>query len=142
MTGKYWQSPFRRRAWRWVRAPKVIALLTRTMEASSQLPVLLSLLLLSGFVVLSEAFGFELIPGAFAARMVVGLATRGENGRILRTKIEAVCFGFLVPFFFVNSGVKYRSPHVDAQHPGAAAAADVSDSSLRRARRVGFPLSR
>ena len=89
------------------RPPKVLALLSRTMESSSQLPVLLSLLLLTGFVVLSEDFGFELIPGAFAAGMVVGLATRGETGRIFRTKVEAISFGFLVPFFFVNSGVKY-----------------------------------
>jgi Kef-type K+ transport system membrane component KefB len=89
------------------RPPRVIGLLTRTMESSSQLPVRLSLLLLAAFVVLSENFGFELIPGAFAAGMVVGLASRGEAGKPLRHKVEAVCFGFLVPFFFVTSGIKF-----------------------------------
>jgi Kef-type K+ transport system membrane component KefB len=89
------------------RPPRVIGLLTRTMESSSQLPVLLSLLLLASFVVLSEKLGFELIPGAFAAGMVVGLASRGEAGKPLRRKVEAVCFGFLVPFFFVTSGIKF-----------------------------------
>ena len=89
------------------RPPRVIGLLTRTMESSSQLPVRLSLLLLAAFVVLSENFGFELIPGAFAAGMVVGLASRAEAGKPLRHKVEAVCFGFLVPFFFVTSGIKF-----------------------------------
>jgi Kef-type K+ transport system membrane component KefB len=89
------------------RPPIVIKLLTRTMESSSQLPVRISLLLLAVFVVLSENFGFELIPGAFAAGMVVGLASRGEAGNPLRHKVEAVCFGFLVPFFFVTSGIKF-----------------------------------
>ena len=89
------------------RPPRVIDLLTRTMESSSQLPVRVSLLLLAAFVVLSENFGFELIPGAFAAGMVVGLASTGEAGKALRHKVEAVCFGFLVPFFFVTSGIKF-----------------------------------
>ena len=89
------------------RPPKILALLTRTMESSSQLPVRISLLLLSFFAVVSEHFGFERIPGAFAAGMVVGLASRGAQGKPLRTKIEAVCFGFLVPFFFVTSGIKF-----------------------------------
>ena len=45
--------------------------------------------------------------GAFAAGIIVGLATRGEGGKPLRSKIDAVCFGFLVPFFFVTSGMKF-----------------------------------
>jgi Kef-type K+ transport system membrane component KefB len=90
-----------------VRPPRMLALLTRTMHASSQLPVRLALFLLAAFVVVSEDFGFEAIPSAFAAGMVVGLATRGEEGKPLRQKIEVVAFGFLVPFFFVTSGVKF-----------------------------------
>jgi Kef-type K+ transport system membrane component KefB len=93
-----------------MRPPKVVALLTRLMESSSQLPVRISLLLLAAFVVLSEKFGFEAVPGAFAAGMVVGLATRGREGKLLRAKIEAVCFGFLVPFFYVTTGMKFDLP--------------------------------
>ncbi len=90
-----------------MRPPRVVALLTRLMESSSQLPVRVSLLLLAAFTVLSEKFGFEAVPGAFAAGMVVGLATRGPSGKPLRAKIEAVCFGFLVPFFYVTTGLKF-----------------------------------
>ena len=90
-----------------LRPPKVLALLTRTMHTSSQLPVSLSMLLLAFFVVLSEKFGFEHVLGAFAAGMVVGLTTRGEEGKPFREKIDGVIFGFCVPFFFVTSGIKF-----------------------------------
>ena len=39
--------------------------------------------------------------------MIVGVATRGEDGKLIRVKADAVCFGFLVPFFFVTSGMKF-----------------------------------
>jgi Kef-type K+ transport system membrane component KefB len=89
------------------RPPRVLALLTRTMHASSQLPVRLALFALAALFVLSEELGFEGILGAFAAGMVVGLATRGEDGKLFRVKIDAVCFGWFTPFFFVGTGVAF-----------------------------------
>ncbi|MDS4069776.1 MAG: cation:proton antiporter [Candidatus Competibacter sp.] len=91
-----------------VRPPRVLALLDRTMKSSTQLPVRVALLILAAFFVLSEDFGLENILGAFAAGMVVGLATRGEAGAPLREKIDAVCFGWFMPFFFVGMGVKFN----------------------------------
>jgi Kef-type K+ transport system membrane component KefB len=87
------------------RPPKILELLERTMHSSTQLPICLSLLLLATFDVLSEKFGFEEILGAFAAGMVVGLASRGEGSKLFREKMAAICFGFMVPFFFVVSGM-------------------------------------
>ena len=87
------------------RPPKILDLLERTMHSSTQLPVCISILLLACFDVLSERFGLEAVLGAFAAGMVVSLASRGEAGRVFREKMEAICFGFFVPFFFVVSGV-------------------------------------
>lgn len=89
------------------RPPKVVALLSRTMQASSQLPVRVALLIFGAFFVLSETFGFENILGAFAAGMVVGLATRGDDGRPLRNKIDAVMLGWFSPFFFVGMGIRF-----------------------------------
>lgn len=89
------------------RPPKVLELLGRTMHSSAQLPVLVTMLLLASLVVLSEGFGLESALGAFAAGMVVGLATRGEEEREIHEKIDAITFGFLVPFFFVTSGLKF-----------------------------------
>lgn len=90
------------------RPPRVVALLSRTMHASTQLPVRVSLLLLAVLFVLAETFGFESIFGAFAAGLVVGQATRGEDGKPLREKIDAVSFGWFYPFFFVGTGVKFN----------------------------------
>ena len=89
------------------RPPRVLALLERTLHSSSQLPVRISLLLLAALFVLAEEFGFESIFGAFAAGMVVGLATRGETGKPMREKLDAVCFGWFYPFFFVGTGIKF-----------------------------------
>jgi Kef-type K+ transport system membrane component KefB len=67
----------------------------------------LALLTLAALFALSEEFGFEGILGAFAAGMVVGLATRGRDGELFRIKIDAVCFGWFTPFFFVGTGVAF-----------------------------------
>jgi len=88
-----------------VRPPRVLRLLERSMQSSTQLPVVLSVLLIAAFVSLSRAMGLESVLGAFAAGMVVGLASQGGGGKVFRVKIEAICFGFLVPFFFVVSGM-------------------------------------
>jgi len=89
-----------------LRPAPVVALLTRTLHASTQLPVRLALFLMAGYFVLTEEFGFENILGAFAAGMVVGLATGDKAAKPLRHKIDAVCFGWFIPFFFVGTGVK------------------------------------
>jgi len=90
------------------RPPAVLALLTRTLRQSTQLPVRLALFLLAALSVVAEEFGFENILGSFAAGMIVGLATRGPEGEPFRARIEAVCFGFLSPFFFVGIGIAFR----------------------------------
>jgi Kef-type K+ transport system membrane component KefB len=75
------------------------------MHSSTQLPVCISVLLVACFAVFAEVIGLEAVLGAFAAGMVVGLASRGAAGQVFREKMEALAFGFLIPFFFVVSGV-------------------------------------
>jgi Kef-type K+ transport system membrane component KefB len=87
--------------------PRLLAFLNRTMHASTQLPVRMSLLLVAGFFVLAQELGFESIFGAFAAGMLVGLVTRGQSGRPMRAKIDAVFFGWFSPFFFVGTGIRF-----------------------------------
>ena len=90
-----------------LRPPKLLSLLARTMHASTQLPVRLALLLLATLIFLSQRFGFEAAIGAFAAGMIVGVAARGPDGEDFRKKIDAVCFGWFAPFFFVGTGVAF-----------------------------------
>lgn len=89
------------------RPPKVIALLSRTMHASTQLPVRLSLMILGALILIANEFGFEAVFGAFAAGMIVGLATRGPDGEAFRLKIDAVGFGWFAPFFYVGTGIAF-----------------------------------
>jgi Kef-type K+ transport system membrane component KefB len=91
-----------------VRTPSILRMLARGMRSSGQLPVCLSLLILSSFVLVAEKIGFEAVVGSFSAGMVVGLATseRTEAEEVFREKMEAICFAVFVPFFFVMSGMK------------------------------------
>ena len=87
------------------RPPGAVKLLSRTLRSSSQLPVLLTLVILFSFAVLSQKIGLESVLGAFSAGMILRIATEGEQGTMFREKIDAICFGFLIPFFFVWSGM-------------------------------------
>jgi len=91
-----------------VRLRPIVHLLERTLHASSQLPVRICILLMVGLAALAHEFGLDLILGAFAAGMVVRLASQGEKGEVLREKLEAIGYGFLVPLFFVVSGIKFN----------------------------------
>lgn len=96
------------------RPPGLIKLLAYTMHQSGQWPIRLCMLLLTVMVVLAENFGLDLALGAFAAGMAAGLATRmpataeaGEKKEsVLNHKLDAIGFGFLIPIFFVTSGMK------------------------------------
>lgn len=90
-----------------VRPPKVISLVSRTMHASTQLPVRIALLILGGLVLITNVFGFEAAFGTFAGGMIVGLATRGPDGEPFRVNIDAVCFGWFAPFFYVGTGIAF-----------------------------------
>jgi Kef-type K+ transport system membrane component KefB len=90
-----------------VRPLRVLRLFHRTLHASSQLPVRICMLVLSFLMVLAGAFGLDAILGAFAAGMVVGLAARGKDGDLLHEKLDAIAFGYFVPFFFVTSGMQF-----------------------------------
>jgi Kef-type K+ transport system membrane component KefB len=91
-----------------VRPPKVLAMLSRHMQRSTQLPVRICFLMVVALLWLAEKFGFENILGAFVAGMVLGQVTRGEGGKALREKIETVSFAWFYPFFFVGTGIKFN----------------------------------
>jgi Kef-type K+ transport system membrane component KefB len=87
-------------------APGVLAFLRGTMMRSGQLPVRLAVLLLVALAVLAEEFGIDLALGALAAGMIVGLGLRDAADHTMHHKLEAIGFGFLVPVFFIVSGMK------------------------------------
>ncbi len=86
--------------------PGVMAILRSTLLRSGQLPVRIAVLLMIAMVVLAEELGIDLALGALAAGMIVGLPLRKAVDHTMHHKLEAISFGFLVPVFFVSSGMK------------------------------------
>jgi Kef-type K+ transport system membrane component KefB len=83
------------------------ALIERTFEASSQLGVRLAVVLVFALVALASELGLDLLLGGFVAGMITRLALRGRELRVFESKLTAVGYGFLIPFFFVTSGMAF-----------------------------------
>ena len=82
-------------------------LLERTLESSSQLAVRLAVVLVFGLVAVAGELGLDVLLGGFMAGIVTRLALRGREVPVLESKLTAVGFGFLIPFFFITSGMDF-----------------------------------
>jgi Kef-type K+ transport system membrane component KefB len=100
-------------------------LLDRLEDRSGQLRVRAALTLALGFGVLANRFGLASILGAFAAGLLVktvDLTGRAPHPQF-QIKLEGIGFGFLVPIFFITTGISFdasallRSPAALAQIP-------------------------
>jgi Kef-type K+ transport system membrane component KefB len=81
--------------------------LVRLQDTTAEIRVRAAVVLLVAFVALAEAVGLESILGAFLAGIVVGLLDRDTSSHPrFRVKLEAVGYGFLIPVFFVTSGIR------------------------------------
>jgi Kef-type K+ transport system membrane component KefB len=81
--------------------------LERTFEASSQLAVRTTVVLVFGLVLLASELGLDVLLGGFVAGMIVRLALKGRELAVFESKLTAIGFGFFVPFFFVTSGIDF-----------------------------------
>jgi len=81
--------------------------LERTFEASSQLAVRVTVVLIFGLVLLAGQLGLDILLGGFVAGMITRLALKGHELQVFESKLTAVGFGFFVPFFFVTSGIEF-----------------------------------
>lgn len=107
------------------RSPRVEQLLERLEDRSGQLRVRAALTLALSFAVLANRFGLASILGAFAAGLLV--RTIDLTGRAphphFQIKLEGVGFGFLIPIFFIATGIQFdaaalvRNPTAMAEIP-------------------------
>jgi Kef-type K+ transport system membrane component KefB len=81
---------------------------TRTMETSSQLPIRTAVVLIFALAALATQLGLDLLLGGFVAGIITRLALAGREVPVLESKLTAVGYGFLIPFFFVVSGVEFN----------------------------------
>jgi Kef-type K+ transport system membrane component KefB len=80
----------------------------KTFEASSQLAVRITVVLVFGLVLLASKLGLDVLLGGFVAGMITRAALRGHELQIFESKLTAVGFGFFVPFFFITSGLEFN----------------------------------
>lgn len=90
--------------------PRFNRLMTLTLHSSGQFGVRTVIFLVAGLSVLSAALGLDTLLGAFAAGVLGRVLLSGaepEDREMVEAKLEAVGFGFLVPVFFVMTGVTF-----------------------------------
>jgi Kef-type K+ transport system membrane component KefB len=82
--------------------------LHRLDETTSQLRVRAAFVLLLVFAALADRFGVDAVLGAFVAGIVLRVANRdtGPAKERFTAKLHAIGFGFLVPIFFISTGMK------------------------------------
>src|SRR6516162_2807624 len=103
--------------WRTGRMGRILASLDDT---ASQLRVRGAFLVLLIFAGLAHGFGVDSLLGAFVAGVVLRLADGDDrpNIEVFKAKLDAIGFGFLIPVFFVVTGVHFN---VDALFSHASA---------------------
>lgn len=88
---------------RHLRLPPV---LRDTMASAGQFPVRLAVFLAVSFALAGQHLGLDLVLGAFVAGAVLRALMPADLHHDLMTRLSAVGYGFLIPIFFVTSGMK------------------------------------
>lgn len=89
------------------RSRRIGGILERLQDTTAEIRVRIAVLLMIALVVLASRFGLETILGAFLAGALVGLVDRDTSSHPrFRAKLDAIGYGFLIPVFFVASGVR------------------------------------
>lgn len=79
--------------------------LSEALPESGEFQVRLCMLIQAIFIALAAIFGLNVVIGAFAAGLIVGLATRDQARTSLKEKLHGIGYGFLIPFFFIVAGM-------------------------------------
>lgn len=89
------------------RLPGLTLLFQERSQGTTQLVLRAVMLLLIGFMALAETFELDVVLGAFAAGAVLRLlGSEYQFDEQLEAKLDALAYGFFVPFFFVVSGIQ------------------------------------
>jgi Kef-type K+ transport system membrane component KefB len=101
------------------RSPRLARMVTATLGTSVQFVVRFALLIVVVMVWVAGKLGLDVLLGAFAAGIVFRVfLDSGDHGihgvhgdrreaEVVESKLDAIGFGLLVPFFFVVSGVRF-----------------------------------
>ena len=90
--------------WVFREGSRVLAVVQRGSDTTAQTTVRLTMLLIITLTAIATAFGLDIILGAFAAGFILR-RVMPEGDEQLETKLGGLAFGFLIPIFFVTSGM-------------------------------------
>ncbi|GAA3826873.1 cation:proton antiporter [Nocardioides panacisoli] len=89
------------------RRMRVADVVVRLQDSTAEIRVRAAVLLMVALAVFAEHLGLESILGAFLAGAAVGAIDRDQSTHPqFRVKLDAVGYGFLIPVFFVASGLR------------------------------------
>jgi Kef-type K+ transport system membrane component KefB len=81
--------------------------LLRLQDTTAEIRVRAAMVLLIAFAVVAERLGLESILGAFLAGAAVAVLDRDASSHPhFRVKLDAIGYGFLIPVFFIASGMR------------------------------------
>ena len=81
--------------------------LVRLQDTTAEIRVRAAMVLLIAFAVVAERLGLESILGAFLAGAAVAVLDRDSSTHPhFRLKLDAIGYGFLIPVFFIASGMR------------------------------------
>ena len=84
---------------------RVARVVTENSQATSQLTLRVTIVLLVGLLLVTAVFGVEAALGAFFAGMVLRLSTARSDRQAFDDKLDAVGYGIFIPVFFISSGM-------------------------------------
>jgi len=92
------------------RSTRTTRMINRLADTSAQIRIRLSMLLAVGVGALATHLRFEAILGAFIAGAILRLvdADAGHKHPLFHPKLDAIGHGFLIPVFFVTSGLTFN----------------------------------
>jgi Kef-type K+ transport system membrane component KefB len=88
----------------------ITGMLDRLADTSAQIRIRLSMLLVVGLGAVATHLGFEAILGAFIAGAILRLVDADAEHKhpLFHPKLDAIGYGFLIPVFFVTSGLTFN----------------------------------
>jgi Kef-type K+ transport system membrane component KefB len=88
----------------------ITRMINRLADTSAQIRIRLSMLLVVGLGALATHLGFEAILGAFIAGAILRLVDADAEHKhpLFHPKLDAIGYGFLIPVFFVTSGLTFN----------------------------------
>ncbi len=89
-----------------IRSLRLPPVLRDTMTSSGQFPIRLAVFLAVSFALFGESLGLDLVMGAFVAGVVLRALMPESLHHDLMVRLSSLGYGFLIPIFFVTSGMK------------------------------------